>query len=307
MSVSILTPLQLIAGESLLQNRGLAVSAELQTAISQYSNTALMTAFFDALALDPSLATLAANSVPAFSNSVPDAFSSLGTQMSNVITTQASADFGSGDISKFIQALNLAQAYADTTNIFINSAVNSQTYLANTFTSTNDMITGDITLVNLATQAFGQDLTNLGLLIDLSDLGNLGAPVTLVRRIVSISGNIPVLSAFFISEGIPEEIVLNITDPTIAFEDSVQKLMYQAMTKITGNDLQQILSVLRVTTTGIETMADLLNPVKLFPNSFQSLTAPTADGPRAIYLNSIGTVNSNLATELPNYVLRTAT
>ena len=307
MSVSILTPLQLIAGESLLQNQGLAVSAELQTAISQYGNTALMTAFFDALALDPSLATLAANSVPAFSNSVPDAFSSLGTQMSNVITTQASADFGSGDISKFIQALNLAQAYADTTNIFINSAVNSQTYLANTFTSTNDMITGDITLVNLATQAFGQDLTNLGLLIDLSDLGNLGAPVTLVRRIVSISGNIPVLSAFFISEGIPEEIVLNITDPTIAFEDSVQKLMYQAMTKITGNDLQQILSVLRVTTTGIETMADLLNPVKLFPNSFQSLTAPTADGPRAIYLNSIGTVNSNLATELPNYVLRTAT
>jgi hypothetical protein len=45
-----------------------------------------------------------------------------------------------------------------------------------------------------------------------------------------------------------------------------------------------------------------LNPVKLFPNSFQSLTAPTAQGPRAIYLNSEGTVNSSLAEELPVYV-----
>ena len=55
-------------------------------------------------------------------------------------------------------------------NLFINSAVNSQTYLANTFSSTNDSITGDITTVNLATQAFGSDLANLGQLIDLTDL-----------------------------------------------------------------------------------------------------------------------------------------
>jgi hypothetical protein len=47
----------------------------------------------------------------------------------------------------------------------------------------------------------------------------------------------------------------------------------------------------------------LLNPLKLFPLSFQSLTAPTAQGPRAIYINSNGSVNSNLANELPLYVL----
>jgi hypothetical protein len=99
--------------------------------------------------------------------------------------------------------------------------------------------------------------------------------------------------------------VLNLADPTISVADSIQKLMYQAMTGIDGDNLSQILKVLKVTTTGIETMADLLNPVKLFPNSFQSLTVTTANGDRAIYLNSNGAVNSKLIDELPSYVVST--
>jgi hypothetical protein len=79
--------------------------------------------------------------------------------------------------------------------------------------------------------------------------------------------------------------------------------MYTAMTQIQGQDLAQILTLLKVTTAGIDTMADLLNPVKLFPNSYQSLTLKTSVGPRAIYINSEGTVNSNLREELPPYVL----
>ena len=303
MAGSTLTPLQLIAGASLLQNQGLSVSPELTDAFDAYADTPLMTAFFEALALDSSLATLAANTVPAFSNSVPAAYANLGVQMSNVIFTQATADFASGDISKFIQALNLVEAYSQNTNLFINSAVNSQTYLGNTFTSTNDMITGDVTTVNLATSTFGQDLVNLGGLINLTDLGNLGSPLSLIQRIVELTGNIPVLSLLLLAEGVPEEIVLNLTDPTISVADSIQRLMYQAMTKVTGEDLAQILQVLRVTTADIETMADLLNPVKLFPNSYQSLTVVTANGPRAIYVNSAGAVNTNLEQELPPYVI----
>jgi hypothetical protein len=68
-------------------------------------------------------------------------------------------------VSKFVQAISIAQAYALQTNLFVNSAVNSQTYLGNTFTTTNDMITGDVTSINLATQPFGSDLENLGVLI----------------------------------------------------------------------------------------------------------------------------------------------
>jgi hypothetical protein len=303
MAGNVLTPLQLIAGASLLQNQGLVVSPELTQAISAYSSTPLITAFLAARAQDSSLSTLAANSVPAFSNSVPSAYSSLGTQMTTVISAQALADFGSNDISKFIQALNLTLAYTENTNTFINSAVNSQTYLANTFTSTNDMITGDATTINLATSVFGNDLKNLGTLIDLSDLSALGSPLTLIQSVVKVTGNVPALSLLLLVEGVSEDIVLNLTNPTISVSDSVQRLMYQAMTKVTGDNLAQILSVLKVTTLNINNMADLLNPVKIFPNSFQSLTVTTSVGIRAIYLNTSGSVNTNLIAELPGYVV----
>jgi hypothetical protein len=303
MAGNTLTPLQLIAGAGLLQNQGLSVSPELSASITAYSSTAVISAFLDALANDPSLATLAANSVPAFSNSLPAAYANIGTQMTTAISTQASADFGSGDISKFVQAVNLSLSYAESTNLFINSAVNSQTYLGNTFTSTNDSITGDVTSINLATTAFGADLAKLGRLIDLRDLGDLGSPLALIQRVIETTGNIPVLSLLLLAEGVSEDIVLNLTSPTLSVADSIQRLMYQAMTKIAGGDLAQILKVLKVTTPNIVTMADLLNPVKLFPNSYLSLTVTTANGPRAVYINSSGAVNSNLEQELPAYVI----
>lgn len=303
MATNVLTPLQLIAGASLLQNQGLVVSPALSASIASYESTPLMQAFLAAAALDPGLDTLAANSVPAFSNSIPAAYSALGTQMTDVILGQAQADFGSGDISKFIQALNLVLAYCENTNIFINSAVNSQTYLANTFTSTNDMITGDVTTINLSTTSFGQDLANLGNLIDLNDLTDFGSPLALVQRVVETTGNIPALSLLLLSEGVSQDIVFSLTDPTISVTDSVQRLMYVAMTKITGSDLDQILKVLKITTVGIENMADLLNPLKLFPDSFQSLTVTTPQGPRAIYVSASGAVNTSLLQSLPSYVV----
>ena len=75
------------------------------------------------------------------------------------------------------------------------------------------------------------------------------------------------------------------------------------MTKITGESLAQILRLLRVTTPGITTMADLLNPVKILPRSYNTLTAPTANGLRGIYINAAGAVNTRLETELPASVL----
>lgn len=303
MAGATLTPLQLIAGASLLQNQGLVVAPALTAAIATYSATPLMTAYLAAEALDPSIATLGAALTPALSNSVPAAYSSLGTQMTSVILAQAFKDFGSGDISKFVQALNLALAYSENTNLFINSAVNSQTYLAGTFTSTSDMITGDVTKVNLSTPAFGGDLVKLGALINLDNLAALGSPLVLIQRIVQLTGNVPVLNLLLLAEGVGEDIVLNLTNPDLSVSDSIQRLMYQAMTKVTGTDLAQILKVLKITTAGISTMADLLNPVKIFPNSFQSLTVPTSAGLRAIYVNDTGSVNTVLETLLPDYVI----
>jgi hypothetical protein len=90
---------------------------------------------------------------------------------------------------------------------------------------------------------------------------------------------------------------------SVTFTAQQQRLIYIAMTQITGTELQQILSLLRVTTAGLTTMADLLNPVKTFPRSYNTLTAPTANGLRGIYINSSGAVNTRLETELPASVL----
>lgn len=308
-----LTALQLNAGAGLLQNQGIGINGNLIVAISAYENTPLISPFLSTITtgsanilsanIIANLETLAANTCSALSNSIPPAYSSLGKQMTTVVCNEAAVDLCGGDVSKLTQAVNQAQGYADQTSVFINSAVNSQTYLGNTFTDTNSMITGGISSVNLATGPFGTDLKNLGRLINLKNLGNFGSPLALVQQLYSLTAVIPALSVAFVAEGVNEEIVLNLTDPSVSVIDSVQKRMYTAMTKITGNTLTQILNIFNVTTMGIETMADLLNPLKLFPNSYQSLTAPTAIGPVAIYVNKEGSINNTLTTGLPPYVV----
>jgi hypothetical protein len=309
-----LTALQLDAAAGLLQNQGIGINANLTAAISAYEDTALISPFLNAITVGSTgnilsanvitdLETLAANTCAALSNSVPPAYSGLGVQMTDVVLAEAVVDICSNNVSKLAQAVNQAQGYTDQTSIFINSAVNSQTYLGNTFTTMNSMITGSISSINLATGAFGTDLKNLGRLINLADLSNFGSPLALVQQLYSITGTIPTLSVAFINGGISTDIALNLTNPTISVVDSTQRLMYQVMTQITGDDLTQILTVLGVTTVGITTMADLLNPLKLFPNSYQSLTAPTANGPVAIYVDSTSAVDTNLITLLPPYVV----
>jgi hypothetical protein len=161
----------------------------------------------------------------------------------------------------------------------------------------------------LATPAFGSDLSKLGYLIDMEDLNNLGSPLSLIQRIVKLTGSVPSVALTFVDYGVPEEVVVNLTNLTLSVTDAVQKAMYEAMTQVTAAALAQILQVLNITTPNITTMADLLNPYILFPNSFQSLTVPTMNGPRAIYINATGSVNTKLGdtsvtlTALPDYIL----
>ena len=55
--------------------------------------------------------------------------------------------------------------------------------------------------------------------------------------------------------------------------------------------LQDVLDILNCTLPNIATMADLLDPVMIFPTSYASLTLPTPDGPVLIY-DVDGNVNS---------------
>jgi len=326
---STLSPLQLTTTSSLLQNKGLRVSPVLTTAVSSYESNSLISTWITmqtqanagtggiSTANKNALANIASATCPALGDSVPTAYLSAFANvtypypgLSGIVKTKANLYLGSTsgastnwDLSRAAQILAACLAYSGLANQYIISACNSDAYLCDTYSNADNMTTGDITKVNLATEAFGQDLQNLGQLWNLADLDNLGSPLALMRQIVNVVGTVPVVSLTFVGAGVPSEVVLNLDNPQVSVSDSVQKTMYLAMTQITGDALTQILTLMGVTTQGINTMADLLNPVKLFPNSFQSLTVATKIGTRAIYTNASGSVNTNLVQSLPPYVL----
>lgn len=321
-----LTPLQLTAGASILQNTGLGVSANLVTIILTYQTSSLLTPLRQTIANGSvdmgngsilssnvilSIESLASNNCPALADSIPQAYanslsySNVNFGLSGIVRNMANTDSGNGDLSKFVQAFSTAEAYSNQNNVFLFSAINANTYLANTFTNMNNLITGEVTQVNLATASFGSDLARLGKLINFDNLGDLGSPAALLQTLGRAGSFSPSLLQSLVNAGIPNNVIRNIGSGTAVITDTMQKAMYNAMTTITGSDLEEVLQILEVTTLGINTMADLLNPVKIFPNSYQSLSVATNVGIRGVYLDSAGTVNSNLKYTLPKYLIDT--
>ena len=307
MTTGTLSSVNLIAGAGILGNVGgypIAANAALTNAISAYTSVNVVATFLTIASSGYVNQNIVANIFPALTDAVPTAYqSSIGSAtLTSTLTTLNNNILGNGDIGKFEQVFSSAQAFVTQTNQLIITTINANAATNTTgFTSQDNLSTGGVSSVSQAFKALGADLAQLGFLIDLNNLNNLGNPAALLRQIATVSSSTPALNTALLNVGIPAALVDNLS--SAKFTDQQQQLIYQAMTQITGTNLTQILNLLRVTTSGITTMADLLNPVKIFPRSFQTLTAPTANGLRGIYINSAGAVNSRLATELPASVL----
>jgi len=207
------------------------------------------------------------------------------------------------DYTIFVQAYNLIQGYMSQANQFIDSANIGQDYLQNTFNGMSDLITGTVSSINPNIKQFSFDLNNLGKLINLDNLNDLGSPLALVRQIISVTGYLPILSVAFLTVGIQQQVIGAIGSVNASVSDETQKLMYKALSLITGDALEQITRILNVKTKNLETAADLLNPMKMFPNSYKTMKVPTKDGYQPIYISATG-VNSTLSQALPAYTLR---
>lgn len=340
-----LSPLQLQAGYALFQNSGLRPSEALASAVKSYDDLAFISGLLKTIKIGSSMivanpapppdmtsaispANLAALqsiggiTCPALGDAIPTlqvigapplrttfpmpVIPGSAPGFTGYLLYLANVYLGNGDLSKFAQLFNAAQGYVQTTNIFINSAVNAETYLENTFTTMDDLVTGDLTQVNLDTQGFGQDLEKCGNLVDLARVADLGFPFPLIQQVVRQGGLTPSLVSALTIVGVNENIVLDLVNPKLVVTDTIQKQMYQAMTLIRGNDLLDILRILGMarqqvisqgrssfasvdsrlsdpcgqdSPTGlplvnIQTMADLLDPSKIFPNSYSTLTTP---------------------------------
>ena len=307
----------LIATDGLLQNQGLNVSGNLTVAINAYANTTAVSSYLDILSTAfanvgvandqittstfSSIQALAANTFPAITDAVPAAYAAnlvIGnatTGFSGLVTTQANLVLGSGDISIFAQVYSLCQGYISQNNPIINTVKNS-TSLAPTFTNMNSLSTGGISDINRVLPIFGEDLQKLGQAWDLTRLIYYGFPSALLFQMAKAGGLLPEFTAKLDAAGLSTEELNAILTGTSATTQA-EGIIYQAMLDTTGSTLDQVKTILDVTTLNLTTMADLLNPVRTLPNSYQQLTiqAPTGGGPIPVTI-SLTNIYSAAAT-----------
>jgi hypothetical protein len=325
--MGLLTPLQLTAGSALLNNTGLVLGADLQAALTAYSSTSLIAAWQAAVNnylgqswkteyVLAGLLSIGSGTVPALGNSIPSGAPTprpiagpVTTGFSGLIADTGNLYLGNGDIGKFALAFMAAQGYINSTNVFVNSAVNAQTYLGPTFTNMSNLTTNNISAMNSNLTGFGVDLGNQGQLTDMQNLNNYGTPAALLKQISKVAGlqggTLRIIEVPLVAAGLSKDNILMLIsgsrDANPAQFDQYQRLAYTGMTNVVGVDLQQVLSILDVTTPNISTLADLLDQKKIFPNSWTTLATPTANGPALVYQDN-GSANFALAAQVAAYL-----
>ena len=271
------------------------------------------------------LISIGANSIPALGNSPPSTFNWTGypNWASNYTYTNEVTRWGyvrlfalqgynefnynsglsadSGAYKDFLSGFMSSYSFIESSNDAILAVKNSQEFLDGTYSNMNDLITGDITGVSVATTVFGQDLIASGKAINLQTIATFGLPSNLLSTLQKNNCITSSVSLALIASNITvtelEQMLGNIS----AVTKEQERKIYGAFGIILGKDLKDVLVSLNCKTVGLESLADLLNPLKLFPNSYASLTVPvynTVGGPAnskiyyPIYVN--GGLNSQL-------------
>lgn len=326
MAESTATPLQLTAGVGFYSGNAICANTQVANTIAAYNALPLIANLLTAITLAGNVsanisagtlanlkslgASVSGNYCPALGDSVPSNVSlTVGsTGFSGYVTSQASTYLGGGDFGKFAQAFGAAQGYIALTNNIILSAVNvnSNNYLGPTFSNMNNLITGDITQVNLALPAFGADIAATGELIDFENIDQFGTPAALLHQLARrgnmLNGSTPCVTTALRAQGLTDKNIADLVNLnqqslfnpgglTVNQFDVLQKQAYLGLREVTGDCLQNVLDILNVTTPNIANMAELLDPAKIFPTSYSSLTLPTPNGPVLIY-DTTGAVNS---------------
>jgi hypothetical protein len=185
--------------------------------------------------------------------------------------------------ANFTASMQIASGYINSYNTTLYSVARSNNFLQGVYSNMSDLISADIAGVNLATNAFGQDLITSGRAINLQKIALFGLPSVLLQTIVINNCLTQSLSLALLSSGLTENEITRIMfgTATSITKEQEQKL-YGSFLVIVGRDLEEILIPLNCKTRGLESLADLLNIKKLFPNSYTSMTVPvynTTQGP----------------------------
>lgn len=220
----------------------------------------------------------------------------------------ADVDWSNPEYKEFLSSFLTAQSFVSYSNQAIIAMNNSKTFLEGTYSNMNDLISADISGVSLSSQVWGNDLINLGTAITLSEIDVFGLPSSLLRTLTRYGALTEELALMLLASGFTSTELTQIINQEITPTVKQEQQIYGSFLVIVGDNLRNILALLKCRTTGIETLADLLRVRKLFPNSYQTLTVPmynTAGGPansKIYYLIfNNGGLNSSLTLfDVPN-------
>lgn len=329
MANNVLTPLQLTAAYGLGSNTALTLPTNLLAAYSAFDaipvivpiNQAIYNTTHAGWASDSTKQSLqnitgTGNACPALGNAQSPMHSLVNyyqtrqypgmTGYMHYLASLYIGDETGQDESSFCQGFMAAVNYCDSINRLINSAVNAQTYLGPTFPGMDNLVTNNIAgITNSKFSGFATDLANQGQLTDFADLDIYGTPAALLRqiaRVANINGDtLLILKTPLLATGLSALDIRNLIVPSTTISQTqfnqLQRLAYQGMTQVTGADLQQVLTLLDITTVNIQNMAELLDQKKIFPNSYkdlQTFVPGTGNTPQQSYVpiyRPDGTVN----------------
>lgn len=190
-----------------------------------------------------------------------------------------------GYYTDFLGSWTEASSFIDYSNQSIMALQNSFTFLEGTYSNMNDLITGDITGISLSTRVFGQDLIALGKAINLSKTRTFGFPSNVLETLKTYNALTESVVLALMASGLTNAEVEQVSN-NVNVTTSQQQKIYAAFNIISGVDLESILVSLNCKTQGLETLADLLNIKKLFPNSYETLTVPIYNAQPGLPTNS---------------------
>lgn len=193
------------------------------------------------------------------------------------IALQAYNEFnynGSTSYSDFLQSFLTCYSYMKQNNSTIATMSNAPAFMEGTYSNMNDLITSDVSGVNLALLDFGQDLINTGKAINLATMQDFGTPSNLLKTLQTNNAITRSVSlALLMADLSTSELGLILGNLAVPDAEQERKI-YDAFKIIVGDDLKEVLVPLNVNTVGLETLADLLDVKKLFPKSWPSMTVP---------------------------------
>jgi hypothetical protein len=308
-----LSPLGINVLTSLLSSQGLAINATASqymgssTGVSQYTKGSIISStVLDKLVsavrlaytqigttvsqpVYDSLIALGSSTIPALGNSKPTAYTPTYTGEATsygflrTLPLQAHTVFNYGNsYAAFVNSFMMAHGFAQQSNKTIASLINSKDYLSGVYSNMNDLITGDVTGVSIATTYWGQDLIATGRAIDLTKIATFGNPHDLLVTLATNNSITKAVNIALVAAGLTTtEINQLVSGATVTTVDQQRKI-YSAFSIVMGNDLSEVVIPLNVqipirtvpTGVGLDSLADLLNPRKLFPTSYVTLTVP---------------------------------